>query len=119
MLKAAEAARHGAQQFAAVEGFGEVVVGTQLHTAAQVGALGFGGEENEGYAHQVRVLVENLKHAVAIKHRPYDVTQHEVGPGLPSFFDVYFPVSGRVHHIARQLQQLGRVFTNQLVVFNQ
>ena len=73
LLKAVKAAADGAQQLGFHKGLGEVIIGPKGHAEALVGALGFGGEENEGHAREPRVLIKNLKYAVAVEHGHHDV----------------------------------------------
>ena len=90
VLEAGQAAINSAQQLGFVEGLGEVVVGAQGHATAQVEALGFGGEEDEGHPRQLRVLIKNLEHAVAVEHGHHDVAHQQVGlggQGLGEFLD--------------------------------
>ena len=55
------------------ERLGQVVVGAERHAVAQVGALDFGSEKDEGPPGQLRVITENLEHPVTVEHRHHNV----------------------------------------------
>ena len=73
VLGTGQAAGNGTQQFGLVERLGQVVVGAERHAVAQVGALGFSGDKDEGPPGQLRAITENLEHPVTVEHRHHNV----------------------------------------------
>lgn len=115
---AGEAGLDRREEIFADDGFGEVVIGAEVHADPLIGAVAAGGEENERQQRGGRLGPQGLDDAIAIQLRHHDIADDEIGFLRAGFFEAYAAVLRRVHFITFELQHERDIPAHRSLIFD-
>ena len=113
-----ESGLHGGEEVVADDGFGEVVVGAEVHAGADVGAVAFGGEEDEGGGGEGVFAAQGLDDAVAVEFGHHDVAEDEVWLFPVGDFDADEAIFGGAGVVTFEFKHEGDVAAHGGLVFD-
>lgn len=113
-----EAGLHGGEEVVADDRLGEVVVGAEVHAGADVGAVAFGGEKDEGGGGEGVFFTEGLDDTVAVEFGHHDVAEDEVWLFLVSDFDADAAIFGSAGVVTFEFKHEGDVAAHGGLVFD-
>lgn len=118
LIAFSEASADGVEEGVAVAGFGEVVVGAEVHALAEVVLSGFGGEEEEGDGGEGGVGAEGAEDAVAVEAGHHDVAEDEFGWGGEGGANAGFPVGAEFDEVAFEFEEFAEILADIGIVFD-
>ena len=118
LLAFAQAGLNDFQQFVFVERLGDIIVGAEVHTAAEVALFGLCREEDKRYIGRTALFAEDVEHAEAVEVGHHHVAEYEVGWVGKCFLDADLAIFSRGDLIAGQFQDLFQVFPDLSIIFD-
>lgn len=106
---AVESGGDGGDEFVVIDGFGEVIVGAEVHAGAEVGAVGFGGEEDEGDGLPGGFETDAAEEFVSVHFGHHDIAEDELRGLLAEGFEGVPAVGNAAGLEAFELEQADEV----------
>lgn len=113
-----ESGLYSGEEVVADDGFGEVVVGAEVHAGADVRAVAFGGQEDEGGGGEGVFDAQGLDDAIAVEFGHHDVAENEVWLFPVGDFDADEAIFGCAGVVAFEFKHEGDVAAHGGLIFD-